>query len=69
MATSLAISQDLTLLALKYNPARLYCSDVKIPKNFQKFFSHKLHIKSGTVVTHPVDRLGGKFIGFVELNQ
>ena len=29
---------------------------------------HKLHSNSGTIVMHPVDRLGSKFIGFIVLN-
>jgi len=50
-----------------------YSSDVKMSVKtleiFGKFSSRKLHSKRGTIITRTVDRLGGKFIGFIVFNQ
>ena len=41
----------------------------KSQKNFRKFSPVNYTVKICTVVAHPVDRLGGKFIGFIVLNK
>ena len=44
-------------------------SDVNPPEIFGKFSPVNYIVKSGTMVTRPVDRLGGKFIGSIVFNQ
>ena len=61
-----------TVLRWTVEPQSLYYTLYIVmskPWKFWKLFSHKLHSKSGTIVACPVDRLGGKFIGFIVLNQ